>query len=780
MILTSSLLDKRIKEIFRINEGQELALKKLGLTTVRDILYHLPSRYEYYSSAKLIRDCMPGEVVTVYGKIKGLKTGKAFKSHIPKAEGVVEDDTGTLKIIWLHQAYIAKMIQPGSLVKLHGKITERGGSLGMVNPEIESVSALPTTIGSDLFAEANIVDGSSGMNSSSASNTSAADQQFKIPVYAESRGVTSRWFFHAVQKIMNMPEFGELPDPIPEDIRKAYNLPSIRTALVWIHTPKKDSDAEAARKRFSFEEIFYIQLKNEQIRQKHAKEQSFIIKKDAAGTDVSAFVSRFGFPLTAAQLNSIDDILKDFDGGHPMSRLLEGDVGSGKTAVAAATTYAVVSSRPKGQNFGTLQVGYMAPTEILARQHFESFISYFKHMPISIGLITGNGCRKFPSKLNPSGWTDISRAQFLKWVANGEISVVIGTHALIQKSVKFKHLAYVIIDEQHRFGTAQRQRLVKSSAKNSADASNEALEKPSKLRTTARSTGVPHLLSMTATPIPRTLALTLYGDLDLSLLDEMPSGRKKVITEIVPTSGRGRVYEHIRKELNDGRQAYVICPRINEPDPEKEMALMARSVKEESKRLKKDVFQEFNIEILHSKMTPAEKEKVMTRFAAHEIDILVATSVVEVGVNVPNATNIIIEGGERFGLSQLHQLRGRVIRGNFQPYCFVFTESKGRGGKGGSGSVGGSEKTVERLKALATAKNGFELSELDLSLRGAGELYGGKQWGISDIAMDAIRNLKMVEAARKEAQRLVREDTELRKYPVLTGVLAAKSDVHFE
>jgi ATP-dependent DNA helicase RecG len=253
----------------------------------------------------------------------------------------------------------------------------------------------------------------------------------------------------------------------------------------------------------------------------------------------------------------------------------------------------------------------------------------------------------------------------------------------------------------------------------------------------------------------------------------MPSGRKKVITEIVPKSGRQKVYDHIRSELQSGRQAYVICPRINEPDPEKEQALMARSVKEESKRLKKDIFPEFRIEIMHSKMSPAEKEDVMMKFSRHEIDILVSTSVVEVGVNVPNATNIIIEGGERFGLSQLHQLRGRVIRGNHQSYCFVFTESSSKG-------KGGSEKTADRLRALATAKNGFELSELDLTLRGAGELYGGKQWGISDIAMDAIKNIKMVEAARKEAQRLVREDASLSIYPLLAATLAEKQDVHFE
>jgi ATP-dependent DNA helicase RecG len=435
---------------------------------------------------------------------------------------------------------------------------------------------------------------------------------------------------------------------------------------------------------------------------------------------------------------------------YPMSRLLEGDVGSGKTAVAATASYATVKQRPfdfvqgKPQTFGNLQVAYMAPTEILAAQHFESFIKYFKHLPVNVGLITGSGCRKFPSKVNPGGWTDISRSQLLKWVANGEVPILIGTHALIQKTVKFKNLALVVIDEQHRFGTAQRRKLVRKDGL------------------------APHLLSMTATPIPRTLALTIYGDLDLSLLDEMPAGRKPIVTEIITPNKRDDTYEAIHKELEAGRQLYVICPRINEPDPEKEMALNVKSVTAEAKRLKKEVFQNYEIGILHSKMSKDKKEKVMEEFSAGKTDVLCATSVVEVGVNVPNATVIIIEGAERFGLAQLHQLRGRVIRSSHQAYCYVFAEAK-------------TEKTMERLKALKTAKNGFELAELDLTLRGAGELGGTKQWGITDLGMEAIKNIKMVEAARTEAIALIEKDPELSGFPLLRKKVASKSaELHFE
>jgi ATP-dependent DNA helicase RecG len=391
-------------------------------------------------------------------------------------------------------------------------------------------------------------------------------------------------------------------------------------------------------------------------------------------------------------------------------------------------------------------------------------------MPIQIGLITGSGCRKFPSKVNPKGWTDISRTQLLEWVANGEIAVLIGTHALIQKSVVFKNLAYVIIDEQHRFGTAQRAKLVK---KNFPNAEKIALEKSTKIKkvikdSTTETHSAPHLLSMTATPIPRTLALTMYGDLDLTLLDQSPAGRKPIITELVLPEKRREIYELIRVELRAGRQMYVICPRINEPDPDKEAAIIAKSVKEEAVRLKKSVFPEYEIGILHSKMKPDEKDQVMNDFKNGKIKILCATSVVEVGVNVPNATVIIIEGAERFGLAQLHQLRGRVMRSTFQAYCYAFTETT-------------SVKSIERLRALQSAKNGFELAELDLSQRGAGQLSGSQQWGISDIAMEALQNLKMVEAARTEASELIEQDITLSAFPILKKKVDEHSaGAHFE
>lgn len=860
---TPMKLDTPLSAITRLTEAHEKALRRLGLETAEDLLYYFPRAYGDTAEVVSIASLQKGQTAAIFGTLSGLKTKKGFRSRISMAEAIVQDESGTIKIIWFHQAYLAKMLTDGARVRVEGKVSQRKtGELYFSNPKIEPA---PT-----LFE--------SGKN------------LILYPVYPETRGVTSNWIYHALQRVLASKLLETVEDPIPEEILKKYSLPTLKTAFHWLHTPQKKEHAEAARKRFAFEEIFFIQLEKERSRHEAREKAAYVIDKEFK--DVEKFVARFPFTATTAQKRAIEAALADFRRGFPMSRLLEGDVGSGKTAVAATLAYAVSTSKPKSQNFGTLQVAYMAPTEILAQQHFESFIKYFSHLPINMALITGSGCRKFPSKINPGGWTDISRSQLLKWVASGEITVLVGTHALIQKRVRFKHLALAVVDEQHRFGINQRAALVRKN--NAEETQIHAENKPSEdflykdlsytvrgilfdikknlglghkeqiyqrafeselekrkinfskekqipiiynkkkigvyqpdfvvdekiivefkalpfigtretkqlwtylkgsdyklallvnfgndleikrvIYDTARasasssrqSASIPHLLSMTATPIPRTLALTLYGDLDLTLLDEMPAGRKPIKTAIVSPAERQAAYEKIREELKAGRQLYVICPRIDEADPTKEFAILAKSVKAEAKRLKEKVFPEFRIEILHSKMKAAEKDAVMRRFKKHETDILVSTSVVEVGVNVENASLIIIEGAERFGLSQLHQLRGRVLRGTHQPYCFVFADSKG-------------DKTLDRLKALTTAKNGFELAEFDLESRGAGALAGTKQWGLSDLAMEAIRNLKMVEAARTEARKLVEEDPAFKKHPQIAArLLDGEKKIHFE
>lgn len=691
----------------RLKPEQKRALVRLGIRTIGDLLYHFPTRYESSGGVKTIDSLVLGETVTLYGHLKGAKAKKTWKTRMPSAEAYLEDGSGRVKVMWFRQPYMAKVAEREGLVKITGKVSGVPGKLYITNPAVEKAEILPSAPIDSLFA---------------------SGEKVLFAIYPETKGVSSLWFRHAIERILRTLVQDAIDDIIPEHLRRAYSLPKAATALIWIHTPKSQKDADIARKRFAFEEVFALQLAVQQVRAANSQKSAPALTVDH--DMVEDFIRDFPFTPTQAQKDAIATILTDFGKPHPMRRLLEGDVGSGKTAVAASVAYAVAHGRERGGTSRHLQVAYMVPTEILAKQHFASFIEFFKkhHMPIA--LITGKECYKFPSKVQSEVATRISRAQLATWVARGEIPLVIGTHALIQKGVVFRDLAFAIIDEQHRFGKLQRKHLARKDGKE------------------------PHLLSMTATPIPRTLALTIYGDLDLTVLDQMPLGRKPVITEIVNEKTRDKAYARMHTELALGRQAYVICPRIDEPDPAKEFALQAKSAKSEQERLQKGEFKKYRVGLLHSKMTSAEKEEEMRRFSANEIQVLVATSVVEVGVNVPNATVILIEGAERFGLAQLHQLRGRVIRSSEQAYCFL--QSEGR-----------AQATSGRLKALTTAKNGFELAERDLALRGSGELYGARQWGVSDVAMEALSNLKMVEAAKNAAKDIIEKDVALASHPLL-------------
>jgi ATP-dependent DNA helicase RecG len=731
-------LQSPVEQLIRLKEDIRVGLKKLGIVTVQDLLYHFPTRYADESQYVSIQGLIEGETATVRGTIKKIAAKKSWKSRMPMSEATIEDVSGSMSVVWFNQPYLAKMLHIGATLELTGKVTMYKEKLALVNPLVANPSTgsgqgniLPIDSHDSLFA--------------------SDEHAVLTPVYPETRGVSSLWFHHAVTRALATLE--TIPDHLPAPLLEQYSLPVLKTALIWIHGPKTKENAIVARKRFAFDEIFCINVARQKERLTLKEQVAYAI--DSASVDTADFITRLGFPLTGAQQNSIKHILHDLEQDVPMSRLLEGDVGSGKTAVAAVAAYATIMNRPfkdktldsarVKQTYGSLQVAYMAPTEILATQHFESFIELFRHTGISIALITGSGCRKFPSKVASStnSWTAISRTQLSKWIANGEIPIVIGTHALIQKSLTFKHLALAIIDEQHRFGLNQRKGLAK------------------------KDTHFPHLLSMTATPIPRTLALTIYGDLDISLLDQLPAGRKQVTTVLVTPDKREEVYEKIRVILKEGRQVYIICPRINVSDKDAEKTIQMKNVMTEAKRLQEKVFPEYRIGILHSKMTKDKKESAMADFVNHDTDILVATSVVEVGVNVPNATVIIIEGAERFGLSQLHQLRGRVQRSSYQPYCYLFAEAK-------------SERTHERMKLFLEAKNGFELAEYDLQLRGTGELTGMSQWGVSDIGMEALRNLKLVEAARQAAIALVAQDPTLAKYPLLAARSQPFEKMHFE
>lgn len=740
------MLRSSIEKLVRLDTVHKSALKKLGITSVSDILYHFPTRYADIRELGSTDALEAGQDVMLYGKLSGVTLRKAWKSKIPMAEAYLEDHRGKIKVIWFNQAYIAKMYPEGTLVKLSGKISAGKQGLFLSNPAIAKIADMPIDTHDSLFAQ-------NTSNNQSGKNEDGAAGEFLTPVYPETKGITSRFILHTIQKLITQGFLESFEDPIPENILEKYHLPDLKKALTYIHFPKSQDHVTAARKRFAFEEIFYIQLIKAHERARTQETPAYTIK--STSKHALEFLEEKGIRPTGAQERAIKNIVTDIQKTHPMSRLLEGDVGSGKTAVAAACAYTTITTRPsfvdqKGkqidQSFGTLQVAYMAPTEILAKQHFASFCDFFKGTGISLGLITGDSCLKYPSKARPGEATKISKAQLLKWVANGEIAILIGTHALIQKKVQFKHLGLVIVDEQHRFGIKQRKEL--------AQKSNDFGK-------------VAHLLSMTATPIPRTLALTIYGDLDLTILDEMPPGRKKIITDVIAPQSRDSMYDAVKEELTSGRQAYVICPRINEKDEEESQNKTQKSVVTEAKRLQENIFQKWKVGVLHGKMRPLEKEKVMKDFSDGKIDILVSTTVIEVGVNVPNASIIMIEGAERFGLSQLHQLRGRVLRGTHQPYCYIISDTS-------------SEHSVQRLLALKKSSNGFELAEQDLMFRGAGELSGGKQSGITDIGMEAIKNLKLVEAARKEAQDLIEKDINLTSLPQVRNELNKRESIHLE
>ncbi len=727
------MLDKPLSTIFRLTDKHKKALARLSILTARDLLYYFPVRYGDYSKLSYIKDVSKGETPILYAEVTKIQAKKAWKTKMTMTEATLQEASGdTIRAVWYSQPYISKMLPVGTQARFVGTINERGGSLYLANPEFDLVAEIPVEKSGDLFAD---------------------DKQelMLYPVYRETRGLTSKWIYHKVKKLIADGYLNELDETLPKDLLQKYNLPSVTSAIVYMHAPKKVSDADAARKRFAFEEVFMIQLVKQEQKALYEQSGAFMVNPDKAL--LKKFTDSLGFELTGGQKEAVDHILKDIGSDIPMSRLLEGDVGSGKTVVAALAAYATATTKPKGQSFGKLQVGYMAPTEILAKQIFTDFVELLGQHGITVGLITGKDCFKYPSKTS-DGPTKISKAQLKKWVANGEVQVLVGTHALISKGVFFENLGLVIIDEQHRFGKKQRAALrAKPQEKKRQEQKKTKIEKKG---LSDNSEILPHLLSMTATPIPRTLALTIYGDLDLTVLDEMPPGRKKVETTLVEPSieAREAAYEKIRLELQSGRQLYVICPRIFEADPKKQKSLLVKSAVAEAERLSKEVFPEYQIGVLHSKLKKDEKVSVMQDFADHKIDILVSTTVVEVGVNVPNATNIIIEGSERYGLSQLHQLRGRVIRSTFQPYCYLFADVK-------------SETTAQRLDALTTAKNGFELAEYDLQFRGTGEMLGNKQSGVSDLAMEAIKNIKLVEAARTEASTIIKKSL-LSKHPALT------------
>lgn len=685
-------------------------LAKLKICTVRDLLWHFPFRYDDFSKIIPIAELLPNQPATIHGVVQKIGLRRTFKKHLVLVEAIIVDESGGVRAVWFNQAYLLKTLKPGTQANFAGKIIESKSDLYLSNPVYEVTSS----------------HGISGAISGPRHTAGI------IPVYPETRGVTSKLLRYILKPLLS--EIPHMEDFLPKEILEKNKLPDINLAIKKIHFPLRPVDAEAAKKRFAFENLFLLQLNNLKIKSELAEQKSAPIEIDQEY--LSRIISKLPFILTNSQKEVLNEVVLDIQKGRPMNRLLQGDVGSGKTVIAAI---AAILAAKNGK-----QTAILAPTEVLAQQHYRTINKIFGEFEKEIAILTGSSKKK----------------DVVKKIESGETKIIIGTHAIIQKSVKFNKLALVIVDEQHRFGVDQRAALL------NAEKNSEML--------------IPHLLSMSATPIPRTLALTIYGDLDLSIINELPAGRKPIITKIVDPDKRKNAYDFIKEQILKGRQAFVICPRIeasakNEDEedrkiltPAQQKMLDLKSVKEEFEKLSHKIFPDLKIAMLHGKMKNTEKENIMKDFLDKKYDILVSTSVVELGVDVQNATIMMIEGADRFGLSQLYQFRGRVGRGEHQSFCLLFTDSE-------------SETTLYRLDSLLTAKNGFELAEKDLELRGPGQFLGKEQTGLPDVAMDALKNIELVKAAKASAEELLSNDPEFAQHPLLAERFKEfKTKIHLE
>lgn len=702
-----------IQQVQGIGPVFQKKLGRLGVKTIRDILFHFPHRYEDFSNILPISKVKINEIVCIFGKILEIKTIRTYKKKMFLTQAVVEDKTGAMRVVWFRQPYLTKSLKKDDYICVTGKIASDSSGTYLSNPSYEKTDK----------------------NFSNLTHTGRI-----IPVYPETEKLSSRWLRYVIKSLL-LKFSTQIPEILPREILLKNKLMPIRQAIWQIHFPDSLNFAKKAQERFAFEELFLIQMSVLRARALLNKQKAPAIPMDIVL--IKKFVKSLDFKLTNAQRKCAYQILKDLEKSFPMNRLLEGDVGSGKTIVALIAGLQTIKAKK--------QVAFMAPTEILAKQHFQETAKLLQGFNVNIGLLTGKE-DKFISKKLANQVIEISRKKLLEKTSKNEINILIGTHTLIQDKVKFENLGLIILDEQHRFGVNQRSKL-----------------------TTKTSKLIPHLLSMTATPIPRTLALTIYGDLDLSIIDELPKGRKKIITKLIAPAHRDKAYKFIKKQVKKGRQVFVICPRIEARDEEPENSgdrvnpwANVKTIEEVYKELSEKVFPDLNIEILHGKMTPKEKEKIMKDFKNKKNDILISTSVIEVGIDVPNASVMFIEGADRFGLAQLHQFRGRVGRAKHQSYCLLFADSP-------------SIKTHQRLKALISSENGFELAEKDLQIRGPGNFIGTRQWGIPDLAMKSLKNMSLIEQTRTLAQEILDSDPELKNHPALSERLEKfQEKIHLE
>ncbi len=682
-------LDAPVTVVPNIGPRRAKQLERLGIRTVGDLLYHFPRRYDDYTQIKPIRQLRYGEQTTVLGVVERIGVRELKGGKLKVVEALVSDGSGALRVTWFNQPWIAQQLRPGKAVALAGRIEQYLGRLVLNNPEWEEVDE-------KLLHTGRIV-----------------------PVYPLTAKISQRWLRNLMGEVV--PAWApRVPDPLPPSLQQQAQVVNLPTALTQIHFPESPEALQAARARLALDEVLFLQLGVLQQKMRWQSRPGRVFAVEEAW--LQAQLARLPFRLTGAQQRALGEIRQDLASGHPMNRLLQGDVGSGKTVVAALAVAMVTQ--------GGAQAAVMAPTAILAEQHHRTLVHLLAEgegaplTPEEIRLLVGSTAAK-------------ARQEILEGLAAGTVKVLVGTHALLEAPVQFADLQLAVIDEQHRFGVRQRAALRRKGEN-------------------------PHLLVMTATPIPRSLALTIYGDLDLTVMDEMPPGRQPVITHLAFPREREWVYQLIRREVERGHQAFIIYPLIEESE-----ALEGTPAAVEAhRRLQEEVFPDLQIGLLHGRMRDEEKDQVMRRFRDGAYQILVSTAVVEVGVDVPNATVMVIEGANRFGLAQLHQFRGRVGRGGAQAYCVLIPET---------------ENAVEenqRLKAMVETNDGFRLAELDLAQRGPGEFFGTRQSGYDGAFLRLVNllDVRLIERARQLAQAIFDQDPQLQapEHRLLAAMLARR------
>lgn len=654
----ASLFERPIEDLKGIGEKKGKLYRKLGINTVGALIRFYPRAYEDWSKLTPIENIVPGESFCIKGRLVAPLQERMIPGGKLISKGTIYDDDAFIPVTFFNNRYISSMLKENETYLFYGKAVITAGRVELVSPEFSPESkAHPIR-----------------------------------PIYPQTAGLTSRQIERsAVEAFKLMPE--KIKDPIPQYIMEKYSLSTLEFALNNIHFPKDDSSLLKAKKRLAFEELLFLNIGLYRLKSEQEKETSIKIESDFS----AEFFKSLPFEPTNAQLKATQDCIHDISQKtSPMNRLIQGDVGSGKTAIAAAICYTMAKNG--------WQSAFMAPTEILAQQHFTSLSGILNRFSIRISLLTGSMTAKEKRLVKES-------------LANGETDIIIGTHALISDAVEFSRLGLVVTDEQHRFGVSQRTKLL-SKGEN------------------------PHLLVMSATPIPRTLALIIYGDLDISVVDEMPKGRQKIDTLLIDSKKKKRMFGFLKKHMEDGRQCYIVCPAVEESD------IPLISAEEYYNQLKDGEFRDYKLGLLHRQMKPKDKDKVMKEFSEGKIGLLVSTTVVEVGVDVPNATIMVIENAERFGLSQLHQLRGRVGRGQHKSYCILVSDNL-------------TELSKERLQTMCRTSNGFEIAEMDLKLRGPGDFFGSRQHGLPEMKIADFADMNTVSQAQNACREILLKSPDL-------------------